>query len=349
MRQKVSHSTLNYLSTIFLITMTILSLGSEVLFSILGWTADIDLASTNLKPILGPPQFHWLGTDFLGRDIFSLLIQGAKYSILVSCSAGILGTMLGTLFGSFAGFLGDHELKISYRNIVNALLFVAIIPFYTALGSNLYDGTAFFGFLLGVILGTSLFLLLINILWFKRIRWMKKTMMIPVDLLHMKGVEIFYAIPIYFVLLAFSSFVKASAFTLVLVIGCTSWPQTALLIRSEVLKIRHQDFITSLRLSGIGTWLILIKHIVPNVIRPAMINLTFLCAGLLIIESTLSFVGLGLPGDIISWGKVLAGFKFNTSNWWSAVFPGIVIFITILSFHRIGYWIRHSRKRYGLK
>ena len=158
----------------------------------------------------------------------------------------------------------------------------------------------------------------------------------------MKFIEILFAIPTYFVLLALAGLFSPSMFSLIIIIGIMSWPKTALLIRNELLKIREMDYIKSLKLAGIPWYQILYMHAIPNAIRPVLVNFVFFIAGLLVVESTLSFVGVGLPGEIISWGKVLAGFKHNSANWWVVVFPGMLILMTIFSLHRTGRLIRSN-------
>ena len=106
-----------------------------------------------------------------------------------------------------------------------------------------------------------------------------------------------------------------------------------------VINIEVLEFIKVLKLSGIPSWRIFLFHVIPNSYRPALINMSFVMASLLIVESTLSFIGVGLPSELITWGKILAGFKVNTSNWWTVAFPGIIIFCTILSLHRLRRWM----------
>jgi peptide/nickel transport system permease protein len=192
-------------------------------------------------------------------------------------------------------------------------------------------------FFLAIILSLVVWKLLCVLL--KNIKILNHSIYLPIDILNTKFTEIVFAIPSYFIILAFSSFLGNSMWAIILVLALTSWPQSALLMRAELLRIREMNYINALKLSGIGPFRILIKHAIPNAISPLLVNFVFFVSGLLIVESTLSYIGIGLSADIATWGKVISSFKHNTANWWVAFFPGIIIFLTILSIHKIGNWL----------
>jgi peptide/nickel transport system permease protein len=164
-----------------------------------------------------------------------------------------------------------------------------------------------------------------------------------VDLLGFRLIEIFQAIPRLMLLLAIASLVSSNIYVLMVVIGLTGWTFDARLIRAEFLKLRKQDFVQAAIANGLPLRSILFRHMLPNGITPVLINSSFSVAAAILLESTLSFLGLGDP-DQPSWGQLLnqarsggAGF-----HWWIAIFPGLAIFLTVFAYNLIGEAIRDA-------
>ncbi|MDP4680762.1 MAG: ABC transporter permease [Cyclobacteriaceae bacterium] len=335
MREKIN-TIFNFLALTHLGIVLIVCLFSTVMLSIFRLNVDLHLSKVNLSPSLISGQLF--GTDYLGRDIFALLLNGAKYSISISLFSATLATFIGIVLGTLGGFFGDNKIKVRRVSLLVSLGLLPLVIHYLNLSTKLgiFNGLVFLFFIITstVLLGY----LLVNVLSIFPL--LHKQVALPVDFLNMKFIEIIFAIPTYFVLLAMSGIFDPSIYSLIIIIGITSWPRTALLVRTEMLNIREMDFVHSLKLTGIRWYQILIRHAIPNAISPVIINFVFFTSGLLVVESTLSFIGIGLPGDIISWGKILAGFKHNSGNWWTALFPGMIIFFTILSLHRVGRMIK---------
>lgn len=336
MRKNIN-TVFNYLAIVHLGLVLIICLLSGVILSVFGLDLDLHLANANLPPSISSGQLF--GTDYLGRDVFALILNGAKYSMSISLFSATLGTLFGVVLGTVGGFFGDNKLKVNRSALLVSILLLPLVIHYLNLSTQLGnpDGLIFSFFVIAssILIGY----LLANLLAIFPI--LNKSLAIPIDFLNMKFIEILFAIPTYFVLLAMSGIFDPSIYSLVIIIGITSWPRTALLVRTEMLNIREMDFVHSLKLGGIPWYQTLVKHAIPNAISPVIVNFVFFASGLLVVESTLSFIGIGLPGDIVSWGKILAGFKHNSANWWTALFPGLIIFFTILSFHRVGRMIKH--------
>lgn len=322
----------DYTSLVYLTVVLILCLFSSSILNLLGLDTDLHLAHINIAPSWNVN--YLFGSDHLGRDVFAMLLKGTKFSIFISLCAALLASLIGVLVGILSGFYGDNKLKVNRSKLITFLVLFPFFIHYLNLSQKLEAGTATM-LMVSIIAVFFLFWVLLNFL-VKNIPALRNQFPIPVDFINMKWIEILFAIPTYFLLLALSGIFSPSAYSLVIIIGITSWPKTALLTRSEMLKIRDQDFMHSLKLVGIPEYQMLWKHAIPNVTSPAIVDFVFFASSLLVIESTLSFIGIGLPNDIISWGKVLSGFKYNSGSWWTALFPGITILFTILSFHRIG-------------
>jgi len=164
-----------------------------------------------------------------------------------------------------------------------------------------------------------------------------------VDLLGMRLVEIFSSIPSMYLLLTFVAFFGRDLYLIMVIIGITSWTGYAYFTRAEFLRLRKQDFVLAAVASGVPTWRVLFTHILPNGLTPVLVSLSFGVASAILVESTLSFLGLG-PEDTASWGSLLnqavaAGGGFY---WWLATFPGIAIFLTVFSYNLIGEALRDT-------
>ena len=163
-----------------------------------------------------------------------------------------------------------------------------------------------------------------------------------VDMLGMRLVEIFEAVPTLFLLLTFVAFFDRSLYIMMVIIGLTSWPGYARYVRAEFLRLRQQDFVQAAIASGLPLGSILFRHILPNAIAPVLVAASFGVASAILAEATLSFLGLGLVDDP-SWGQMLnQAVQSSTFNWWMALFPGGAIFLTVFAYNMIGEALRDA-------
>ena len=162
------------------------------------------------------------------------------------------------------------------------------------------------------------------------------------DMLGMRLVEIFEAIPQLFLLLTFVAFFGSSLYIMMVIIGLTSWSGYARYIRAEFLKLRQQDFVLSAIACGLPLRSILFRHMLPNGIAPLLVGVSFGVASAILAEATLSFLGLGIVDDP-SWGQMLnQAVQASTFNWWMAVFPGGAIFLTVFAYNLMGESLRDA-------
>jgi peptide/nickel transport system permease protein len=126
-------------------------------------------------------------------------------------------------------------------------------------------------------------------------------------------------------------------------IGLLSWTGYARFIRGEFFKLRNQDFVHAARAAGLPLRSIIFRHMLPNGITPVLVNTSFGVASAILIESTLSFLGLGLV-DEPSWGQLLNQARAGGTGfqWWIATFPGLAIFLTVFAYNLIGEAIRDA-------
>lgn len=163
-----------------------------------------------------------------------------------------------------------------------------------------------------------------------------------VDMIGMRLVEIFEAIPTLFLLLTFVAFFGRSIYMMMIIIGITSWSGYARYVRAEFLRLRDQDFVQGAIASGLPLSSILFRHMLPNGVAPLLVAASFGVASAILAETTLSFLGLGLVDDP-SWGQLLnQAVQSSTFNWWLAVFPGGAIFLTVFAYNLIGEALRDA-------
>jgi peptide/nickel transport system permease protein len=162
------------------------------------------------------------------------------------------------------------------------------------------------------------------------------------DMLGMRLVEMFEAIPTLFLLLTFVAFFGHSLYLMMVIIGITSWSGYARFVRAEFLRLREQEFVQAAVACGLPLRSILFRHMLPNGIAPVLVAASFGVASAILAEATLSFLGLGLVDDP-SWGQMLnQAVQSATFNWWMAAFPGGAIFLTVFSYNMMGESLRDA-------
>lgn len=163
-----------------------------------------------------------------------------------------------------------------------------------------------------------------------------------VDMIGMRLVETFEAVPTLFLLLTFVAFFGANLYMMMVIIGLTGWTGYTRFVRAEFLKLRQQEFVQAAVASGLPLRSILFRHMLPNGIAPILVGASFGVASAILAEATLSFLGLGLVDDP-SWGQMLnQAVQAATFNWWMAAFPGGAIFLTVFAYNLIGEAMRDA-------
>jgi peptide/nickel transport system permease protein len=171
-----------------------------------------------------------------------------------------------------------------------------------------------------------------------------------IDYLLMRVTDVFLSIPILPLLLVLTGIVAASSTkaalnfgTIVLIIGALSWPTVARLVRANFLTLREREYAEAARAIGNGDARIIFRHLLPNTVAPIVVQATLDVANVIILESTLDFLGFGIQPPTASWGNMLSNATANIEQaWWAAVFPGLCIFITTLAINFIGDGLRDA-------
>jgi peptide/nickel transport system permease protein len=164
-----------------------------------------------------------------------------------------------------------------------------------------------------------------------------------VDAILMRFVDIMLAFPTFFLILAVIAILEPNIFTIMAVIGITSWMDVARLVRAEFLTLKERDFVDAARAIGINNTRLIFRHILPNALSPVFVAATFGVGGAILIESGLSFLGLGVQPPDPSWGNILTAGKDNIEiAWWLSLYPGLAILITVLSYNLVGEGLRDA-------
>ncbi|WP_051359733.1 ABC transporter permease [Adhaeribacter aquaticus] len=288
-------------------------------------------------------KVHWLGTDQLGRDLLANIVFGARTAMLVSVPAMVLATLVGVFFGGVAGYFGDQEFKLSIAFFPSVII---------ALGVYLYFGFCIIGwlafytqadlFVLHILAGLfSLILYFLLLKLFLFIHAFQKRIFLPVDTLVMKTVELVQSVPRLLLVLCLAAFVTPSLGNIVLLSALTYWPAIARLMRGEMIKIKALPYIEAAKSLGFSNRRILVKHAFPNVLTPIVVAFTFGLINLIGLEATLSFLGIGIPADVPSWGRAIVGVRMNFMAWWLVFFPGMVLCVTVLALQKSSHYLLH--------
>ena len=164
-----------------------------------------------------------------------------------------------------------------------------------------------------------------------------------VDIGIMRVADIFMSIPSLFLILIVVALFGASLTNTGLVIGFVTWALVARIVRSECLALRARDFVEAARALGAGHFRILVRHLLTNALPVIIVQGTLLLGQTILIESGLSYLGLGAQPPLPSWGNMLVeGRQFLLSAWWIATFPGLAIFATVLGFNLFGDGLRDA-------
>ena len=255
-------------------SMLALGLGLVLIMSLAAMSAPLLAPYDPNMPhnaVFAPPSSEfWLGTDRLGRDIFSRLLYGGRVSLWVGFVAVGISTLIGVVLGLVSGY---------FRGWVDELI--------------------------------------------------------------MRVVDVMLCFPSFFLILSVIAFLEPSLTNIMIVIGLTSWMGVARLVRAETLSLREREFVDAARLAGCSTPYILWRHILSNALAPVLISATLGVAGAILVESSLSFLGLGVQPPDASWGNMLLEGKSALEIApWLSVYPGMAILLTVLGYNLLGESLR---------
>ena len=285
---------------------------------------DVEVVSAGSWPALAgdqrPPWYLRPGRlrCVLGGAIVTLVLVAAALAPLLAPASPDAQELLQRLRppGPGAVFGTDHL----GRDILSRVLHGARMSVLVGLSALLVSGVA--GTMLGLVAG------------FYGAR---------VDLVVMKLVEMFLTIPFVLLALVVMALFGQSLVILIIVICLNRWIHYCRVIRTEVLSLREREFVLGARALGVSSGRILLRHILPNTVASLSVISTFSLATIILIEASLSFLGLGVPPMIPTWGSMLNEARpYMNPAWWTSVFPGLAIFVTVLGVNLLGDGVRDA-------
>jgi peptide/nickel transport system permease protein len=311
-----------------------------------------DFANSDYKSPFGEQHVessHWrhkLGTDNIGRDVLAGMIHGTRIAMLVGVISMSIALVIGLFFGALSGYFGDNRMKISRIRIVLNLLFLYFAWFF-AFSTRSYLladvlKVSFAGFFIQFFISLLIFggiMLIPNLLAIplKKIGFLGKAVEVPIDILVSRLIEVLESVPSLLLILSIVAIIeKPSIFIVMGIIGLTGWTGIARYLRAELLKVRSLEYIEAAQALGFPEWRIILRHAIPNALTPVLISVSFGIASAILTESGLSFLGIGVPPEQVTWGSMLSLARGYPQAWWIAIFPGFAIFITVTIFNLIG-------------
>ena len=162
------------------------------------------------------------------------------------------------------------------------------------------------------------------------------------DIVLSRLIEIVICFPFLFLILAVIAFLPPNIYNIMIVIGITRWTEIARYARAEFVRLKAHEFTEAARALGARDMTIIFRHILPNSLAPVLVTATFGVASAVLIENSLTFLGLGIQPPAPSWGGVLASAREQDFAWWLTIFPGIAIFVTVTAYNLLGEGLRDA-------
>ncbi len=164
-----------------------------------------------------------------------------------------------------------------------------------------------------------------------------------IDNFLMRFVDIMLCFPVFFLILSIVAYVDPTIWNIMLILGLTGWMPVARLVRAEFLSLKEREFVLYEKVIGVDNLSIIFKHMLPNALNPVIVSAAFGIAGAILLETSLSFLGLGVQPPTPSWGNILTSGKDMLGvAWWVSFFPGIFILISVLCYNLVGEGLKDA-------
>jgi peptide/nickel transport system permease protein len=280
-----------------------------------------DLLHVAEPPAWATAPRHWLGTDLFGRDIATELLFGARQIVVLSLPATVLAALAGAVAGGCAGFWGNQGCR---PPLAAWLLGWAGVWGLAALPGGWYAS----GGLLGA--AALAWWTAPRLLWVSRMRWP-----LPLDSLFQAATTLLGAVPRLVLVLVLAAGPSLSTGQLLLLLGAVAWPEPARQVRAQMLQVRALPFVEAARAMGLTTSQVWLRHALPHACRPLRATVPLSLAGLVGLETTLAFLGVGRPPDVASWGQLLGMVRQEPGAWWLLASAGGALLLTLLALQRL--------------
>ena len=288
---------------------------------------------------------HHFGTDQLGNDLLSGIIHGCQTSLKIGLLSALIAGFFGIFLGALSGYYGNDGLRISLGEYLFGWLGLLLGLFWGFISRSnaLHESfqTSFWLSTLQVFLSCCFPILgMIAFAFVGKIIsgiFKGKNIAVPLDGIIQRFTELFSAVPKILIILTLAAVFREKSVGLVIgIIGLSSWPTVCRFTRGEMLRIRSLNYIEAARSIGMSDFRIIFKHALPNAFTPIFTQLTLIVSGSILAESSLSFLGIGVPDDVVTWGSILSAGRQQFDAWWMVLFPGLAIFCSVLLFQSLG-------------
>lgn len=300
-------------------------------------------ATGNIVPI-PKSERHLLGTDAQDRDLFAGLIEGTRVSLLVAIVSILLITFIALSLGGLAAYFGDSTLKIRLGTLIFIIL--GMIPayfytFYIAKWGIYTLGDSLFFILLQITSQAVLFAFIVFI--FANIGSLLRffpifnpKIALPIDKALTFVTDIQHSIPLFLLIALISLSLPKSISSLIIMIAFASFGGLARFSRTELARIAQMPYIEATKSMGYSPFRIIYRHILPNFYPILLPILVLGIADIIMVETSLSFLGIGVEIGQVTWGSMLNDARQNFSAWWLTLFPALAIFFTVNSLYIMG-------------
>jgi ABC-type dipeptide/oligopeptide/nickel transport system permease subunit len=347
------------------VMLVLVTVGPVILRWLTGVTPDYIPADGNLIKSFPPSLQHPMGTDEQGRDLFARVLQGGRISLTVGVITTIVALFVGVSYGAIAGYLGGKIDNVMMR-IVDMLYAIPYILIVIVLLS-VFGGpntqvliAALPAILAALIVGVVGVLVAVNI--FRRIFGEGISLTVRDTLLRFIFGLLETAIVVGLIVLTaylvsktgFGSSVGAryadvvslgmsQIFLLFFALGLVSWLTMARVVRGQILSLKNQEFVLAAKATGVSTFGIIFRHLVPNALGPVIVYATLTVPSVMLSEAFLSYLGLGVQAPYASWGSLAADGVKNIAIFpWQLIFPGVTMALTLFSLNFLGDGLRDA-------
>jgi peptide/nickel transport system permease protein len=290
-----------------------------------------------------PGHGYIMGTDALGRDVFSRTVYGARISLATAFLATGLIVVIGVTLGMIAGYYRGFVDTALSRSMDVVLAFPVLL-----LALGLGAACSLKGCLTADSVGRDLFIVAFVILLFPVVGAAISQLRGRAGFRGISGsdwglrlapgiVFLFAAIVFSFVVSSNATLIQPGLPVVIFVITLAGWPYMARIIRGQVLSLREKEFVEAARSLGASDARIIFRHILPNLVAPIIVYTTLLIPTNILFEAALSFLGVGVQPPTASWGAMIAdAIAIFDTAWWYMTFPGVALLLTVLAFNLIG-------------